>query len=124
MLEMYGDLTTQINKNNAEISMNSPRGLMRMTARLSKKQWPCGKKTRSCLAIASGGLDSEGKINKALMAIGGATPEEITNFAKGYNDIFGSMTEGYTERGKGARKRPVQYAWIVILPNRARPGSR
>ena len=100
VLEMYGDLTTQINKNNADINELLTAWLDEDDGTAFEKAMALREQNKKLLAIASGGLDSEGKINKALMAIGGATPEEITNFAKGYNDIFGSMTEGYTERGK------------------------
>jgi hypothetical protein len=57
------------------------------------------EENKKLLAIATGGLTPEGKINKALMAIGDATPEEISNFAKGYAETFKEMTEGYIERG-------------------------
>jgi len=100
VLEMYGDLTTQINNNNADINKLLTAWLEEDDGTALEKAMAIREQNKKLLAIATGGLDSEGKINKALLAIGGATPEEITNFTKGYDEIFGSMTEGYTERGK------------------------
>lgn len=100
VLGMYGDLTTKINANNTEINKLLTAWLDEDDGAAYEKAMAKREENQKLLAIASGGLTAEGKINKALLAIGGATPEEITSFAKGYKDIFGSMTEGYIERGQ------------------------
>lgn len=100
VLGMYGGLTDKIKENNAEINELLTAWLDEDDGTALEKAMAKREENKKLLAIASGGLTAEGKINKALLAIGGATPEEITNFAKGYKDIFGSMTEGYIELGK------------------------
>lgn len=100
VLGMYGELTREINKNNAEINELLTAWLDEDDGAAFEKAMAKREENKKLLAIASGGLTAEGKINKALLAIGGATPEEITNFAKGYKDIFGLMIEGRVELGK------------------------
>lgn len=104
VLGMYGDLTSKINKNNADIKELLTAWLDGDDEAAYEKAMAKREENKKLLAIATGGLTSEGKINEALMAIGGATPEEVTNFAKGYKDIFGSMIEGYIELGEERRK--------------------
>ncbi len=99
VLGMYRDLTTQINTNNAEINELLTAWLDEDDGAAFEKAMAKREENKKLLAIATGGLTAEGKINKALMAIGGATPEEITNFAKGYNETLKEMTAGYIERG-------------------------
>ena len=100
VLGMYGDLTTEINKNNDEINELLTAWLEEDDGAAYEKAMAKHEENKKLLAIATGGLTSEGKINKALMAIGDATPEEITNFAKGYAETLKEMTEGYVERGE------------------------
>ena len=100
VLGMYGDLTTQINTNNAEINKLLTAWLEEDDGTAFEKAMALREQNKKLLAIATGGLTAEGKITKALMAIGDATPEEISNFAKGYAETFKEMTEGYIERGE------------------------
>lgn len=100
VLGMYGELTNEINTNNDEINKLLTAWLDEDDGTAYEKAMAKREENKKLLAIASGGLTAEGKINKALLAIGGATPEEITNFTKSYKDIFSSMTEGYIERGR------------------------
>lgn len=100
VLGMYGELTGEINRNNGEIKELLTAWLDEDDSAAYEKAMAKREENKKLLAIATGGLTTEGKINKALMAIGDATPEEITNFAKGYKDIFGSMIEGYIEQGQ------------------------
>jgi hypothetical protein len=100
VLGMYGDLTSKIKANNAEINELLTAWLEEDDGAAYEKAMAKHEENKKLLAIATGGLIAEGKINKALMAIGDATPEEITNFAKGYNETLSLMTEGYIERGE------------------------
>jgi len=100
VLGMYGDLTTEINKKNGEINELLTAWLEEDDGEAFEKAMAKREENKKLLAIATGGLIAEGKINKALMAIGDATPEEITNFAKGYAETLKEMTAGYIERGE------------------------
>jgi hypothetical protein len=100
VLGMYGDLTTEINKKNGEINELLTAWLKEDDGTALEKAMAKHEENKKLLAIATGGLTSEGKINKALMAIGDATPEEISNFAKGYAETLKEMTAGYIERGE------------------------
>lgn len=104
VLGMYGGLTDEINKNNGEIKELLTAWLDGDDEAAYEKAMAKREQNKKLLAIATGGLTAEGKINQGLMAIGDATPEEITNFAKGYKDTFGSMIEGYIEIGQEREK--------------------
>jgi len=99
VLGMYGTLTEKVKSNNETLQE-----MLNGWYQGHEIDWAEVMRIRQenadALAIMEGGLTSQGKINKGLLAIGGGTPREITNFAKGYSELFGSMVEGYKQQGE------------------------
>jgi hypothetical protein len=110
VIGIYGDLTSKIRTNNEEVQ-KLLNGWYEGHEIDWDAVWRCRQENADAIAVITGGLTKKGAVNKLVLGLGSATPEEISNFAKGYNESFKSVADLYKKNYE------EQVDFIAILPD-------
>jgi hypothetical protein len=112
VLGIYGDLTDKVKENN-EALQELLNGWYEGHEIDWEEAWRIRQENADFLAIATGGLTAEGEVRKLALGLGDATPEEIANFAKGYEEAFQPVADSfkkiYDERVNFIASLPDKY---------------
>jgi len=96
VLGIYGDLKDKVKENN-EALQEMLNGWYEGHEIDWEEAWRIRQENADFLAIATGGLTAQGEARKLALGLGDATPEEIANFAKGYEEAFKPVADSFKE---------------------------
>ena len=112
VLGIYGDLKDKVKENN-EALQEMLNGWYEGHEIDWEEAWRIRQENADFLAVAYGGLTAEGEVRKLALGLGDATPEEIANFAKGYEEAFQPVADSfkkiYDERVNFIASLPDKY---------------